>query len=161
WDDYRLKFDHLQASSDFLRRNQLALAGAGAHTARLLPVLGGGDVARPERPGAALRRTHGVDGAAFFPLVEDAVAVGLLPQRQAAPGPTGVQGLELLDALAPVRRQGGDVVLPDPDEAGLAGAAVAAAGAGEAQAVLVPGFLAHACPPPSPSGVAPTHDRRW
>ena len=65
------------------------LAGAGADFAGLLPRLRGGDVALPERPGAALRRPDGIDGATGVLVVEDAIAVGLLAQGPAARRPAG------------------------------------------------------------------------
>src|SRR6516162_6314523 len=77
---YLLQADYLQAPSYLLGRNQLTLSGAGADLTRLLPALGRGDVALPERPGATLPRPDRVDSAALLPVIEHAVAVELLAQ---------------------------------------------------------------------------------
>src|SRR5262249_60691275 len=108
----------------------------------LVPVLGGLDVALPERPGAALRRADGVDGTPPFAVVEDAITVAFLAQRPAAAGVARVQGLHAVERLAEEVGDGGQVIRTDPDVARLARAAVAAPRAAEAQAVFVPG-LAH------------------
>src|SRR5262245_33706963 len=65
------KADNLQAPCDFFYRNQFALSRAGADFARALPGFRGDDVAVPERPGAALRRAHRVNGAALHAVVKD------------------------------------------------------------------------------------------
>src|SRR5262245_553143 len=132
--------DHLQPARDLLRRDQVALARARTDLARPLPGFRGGDVALPKRPGAALPRPHRVDGAAGGLVVEDAVAAGLLAQRPAAVGAASVQAGDFLHGLAEELCDGRDFRVVHPDVARLAGAAVAAARAAEAQAVAVPGF---------------------
>ncbi len=82
--------NNLQAGSNLLRGNQLALAGAGTHRAGVLPVLGRGNVTLPERPRFTLRRPDRVDGAALLAIEKDAVAVGLLAQGQAAGRSLGI-----------------------------------------------------------------------
>src|SRR4051794_1139092 len=67
---YDLQADELQAFRDLFGGDQLAAAGARADLARPFPVGGGGDVALPERPGAALRRADGVNGAAPVAVVK-------------------------------------------------------------------------------------------
>src|SRR5262249_50235126 len=135
--------DHPHAPQDLLGRDQLALAGARADRARLLPRRRAGDVAVPERPGAALARPHRVDGAAGRAVVEHAVAVGLLAQGPAAAGHPGVEQLHLFEPVAPVLGDGGQLLVVDRDEAGSARAAVAAARAAEAQPAREPRLAHH------------------
>src|SRR5205814_2888896 len=115
----------------------LAVAGPGADGLRPLPRRRTLDVALPERPRPALRRADGVDGAAPGAVVEDAVAVGLLAERPPAARLAGVQRPHLLDRLAEELGDRREFVVGDPDESRFAGAALAAAGAGERQPVLV------------------------
>src|SRR5207302_2137558 len=71
-----------------------------------------------------------------------AVAIGFLAQRDLATDRAGVDRLELAAVLAKERRERGDFLVVNPDEAGIAGAALAALGAGELKAVLVPEVVA-------------------
>src|SRR5262249_27223146 len=97
----------------------------------MLPGLGGLDIAFPERPGAALARPHVIDGTSRFAVVEDAIAVGLFAQSTAAAGHARVQADDLFDRLAAEFGDGLDLAVVDPDIAGRAGAALAAARAGK------------------------------
>ena len=69
---------------------EFAVAGAGTDRTGFLPVVRGGDVALPERPGAALRRADRINGATLFPVVEHAVAVQLLAQGEATVAHPGI-----------------------------------------------------------------------
>src|SRR5438128_2783489 len=132
--------DDLDPPRDLLRGDQLALARAGADAAGFLPRLGRLDVALPERPGPALPRPHRVDGTAGLARPEDAIAVFPLAQAAAGADLARVQTFDFLGRLAAQLGDGLDFLGVDPDDAGRPGAAVAAAGAAEAQAVGVPGF---------------------
>src|SRR5262249_32492741 len=136
------QLEDLQPPRNLLRRDQVSLPRPRADLARLPPVLRRADVALPERPGAALPRPGRVDGAAPFAVVKDAIAVGLLAQAAAPADRPGVQPLGLLRPFAAQVGEVGNLLLRHPDVAWGTGAAVAAAGAAEAQAVGVPG-LAH------------------
>src|SRR5262249_14902246 len=132
--------DHLDAREDLLRRNQLALARSRAYRAGPLPRLGTGNVTLPERPGATLSRPHRVDGATALAVVEHAIAVVLLAQRQAVLRQARVQVRHVLDRLAAEVGDGGQLLRLDPDMARSTGAAVAAARAAKAEPVLEPRF---------------------
>src|SRR5439155_26807004 len=132
--------DDLDSPCYLLRGDQIALARAGADAAGFLPGLGRLDVAFPERPGPALPRPHGVNGAAGRARPEDAIAVGPLAQAAAGADLARVQAADLLRGLAAQLGDGVDFVVVDPDDSGRPGAAVAAAGTAGAQAVGVPGF---------------------
>src|SRR5262245_23462812 len=130
--------DDIHPPRDLLRRDQVALPGAGADLTRRLPRLRRDDVALPERPGAALARARRVDGTPGGLVVEHAVAVGLLAERPPPAGQPRVEPRDLLDRFAAELGEGGDFLIRDPDEARLARAALAAAGAAKPQAVLIP-----------------------
>src|SRR5262249_15233692 len=132
--------DDLDPPCYLLRGDQLALARAGADAARFLPGLRRGHVAFPERPGPALPRPDRVNGAAGLARPEDAVAVGPLAQAAAQANLARVQPADLLGCLAAQLGDGVDLVVVDPDDPRRPGAAVAAAGTAEAQAVGVPRF---------------------
>src|SRR5947209_2445871 len=120
--------DHLEPAGDLLGGDQLALAGAGAGGPGPLPVLGRGHVTVPERPSPALPRADRVNGTAPGAVVKDAVAVGLLAQAALAVHRAGVQPEHLFRRLAAVPGDRRDFLVVDPDDAGRAGAAIAAAG---------------------------------
>src|SRR5262245_1949613 len=130
--------DDIHSPSDFLDRNQLALAGAGTRSAHPVPGFPRAQVAVPERPGAALARPHRVDRAAGAAVVKHAIAVRLLAQRAAAVVFLGMDGDEFFPWLLAELGDGVDFLVVDPNIAGRAGAAVAAAGAREAKPILVP-----------------------
>src|SRR5262249_10241673 len=117
-----------------------ALAGAGADLAGPLPRRGGDGVALPEGPGAALARPHRVDRTAPLPVEEDAVAVHPLAEAAAPADGARVDRGHLFDRLAEVFGDRGHLLVAHPHVARRPGAAVAAAGAAEAEAVLVPRF---------------------
>src|SRR5947208_16797447 len=91
------QLDYIQPPRDFLGRDQVPLAGAGADFAGVLPGLGRPYVRLPERPGAALGRPRLVDGAADGFIVKHTIAVGLLAQAAAAMLDARVAGDHLLD----------------------------------------------------------------
>jgi hypothetical protein len=123
---------------------QLALAAAGADAAGVFPILGCFEVGIPERPGAALAGAGRIDrAAAGFGVEEDAVAVRELIQALAGTDPADVLVLESLHVHADDGSDRGDFFVVHPDRARRAGAAVAALGAGEAEAGVIPGKIGH------------------
>src|SRR5690606_9305367 len=80
---------------------------------------------------------------ALVGIEEDAVAVEALEEAAAAAYLADEAALELLGGDGEEGGELSDLVVVDPDRTGLAGAAVAAAGAAEAQTFGVPGQLAH------------------
>ena len=147
-----LQPNYFQAMFNLLRRDQFSFSRSGTRVTGSFPCLRRLDVTFPEWPRPALPWTHRVDGAACRFVVENAISVGLL--AEAAVGGADMQGEHLLDRLATMFGDGGDLGFIDPDEARLAGAAMAAAGAAETQAVLIPGF-GHDCVEPRPRGSQP------
>ena len=70
-----------------------------------LPVLGGLDVLRPERPGLALRRRGGIHRAAGLLVPEDAIPSRLLDQAEPITHQSDEARGELLDCLAAKLRE--------------------------------------------------------
>src|SRR5262245_25149931 len=138
-----LQPNHLQPSGDLLPRDQLALPGARAAFTRPLPVLRCRDAALPERPGPALPRADGVDRTTLRPVIEDAVAVEPFAQTPLVADAARVDGQHLGGTFSAIGGDVLDLVVVDPDVSRRPGAAVAAAGAAEAKAVLIP-RLGHA-----------------
>src|SRR5207253_1415703 len=97
-------------------------------------------------PGAALTRPDDVDSAALaVAVVEDAIAVFLLAQGAAARRLARIQRPHFFERFASVRGDSGQLLVVNPDEARLARAAGAAAGAAETEAVLIPGLVHRSC----------------
>ena len=123
---------------------QFAFAASGADLAGVCPGLGGADVGIPERPGATLARACGVHAAlSRFGVEEDAIVVLQLLETFADADLSHVFSLKLGHLEPDLGSEGRDFVFTYPHVAGRAGAAVAAAGALEAQAIFVPGLIAH------------------
>src|SRR5262249_44357850 len=110
------------------------------------PSSGGSTLVSPNGQGRDWGGGGGGKGAAAGRAVEEGVAVGLFGGGQPAAALFGVECAHHLDVFIEERGDGGQVLVVDPDEAGLAGAAVAALRAGEPQPVAIPGF-AHGRPP--------------
>src|SRR5258706_2955614 len=119
----------------------------------LVPILLTGKVASPERPGAALQRPNGVDagdaaaqrdltalGGSFFE--KNAVVVALRAELLLQTDPLADLAAILFERFiareAQVLGEPGNFLVAHPDEPRHAGAAVAAAGAGEGEAVGIP-----------------------
>jgi hypothetical protein len=137
------KVEHGCLLFDRLELIQLADPAAGADFAGVGPRFGRADIRVPERPGAALPRAGGVDAAlAGFGVEEDAI-VGLLQLFEAFSDTNfaNVLFFKLGNIDADLGGKRGDLFGVHPDVAGRAGAAIAAAGALELQAVLVPGLI--------------------
>src|SRR5262249_7723133 len=94
-------------------------------------------------PRPALFRPDRVDHAAFLPVIEDAIAVGLLAQRHPTRPLQGIDGPHFLDAFTAKLRDGHEFFLVHPHPARLARTALPAHRAGETQALRVPRFVAH------------------
>jgi hypothetical protein len=137
---------HARARDDSLQRHERSAPASRAALAHSFPVVRRVEVGRPEGPGAALPRPHGINLAcAAFAVEEDAVAAGKLDETLALPHAAHVAIFELLDLDADGRRQRGDLILVHPHVTGLARAALAALGTSETQTGMVPRLLRHCC----------------
>ena len=149
---------------------------AGALACGGLPSCGGLDVRGPEGPGAALDGAEGVDGAGdgagFFTQEEFAIAVRFFEQAQTLADAADVRPSEVLERDAQVPGDGVTFGERDPYVARCAGAAFAAAGALEAEAVSERGRAVcgsvHACFPqhflyflPEPQGQGSLRPTVW
>ena len=139
---------------------ELSTIHAGALARGGDPVVTLGEIRTPERPRPTLTRPILVHAATGAGDPEYAVASAQLNQRAAlfalAPRRTGVLADEGLTVEAQTRSEAVDLVLADPGKAGRAGAAIAALGAGETQAVLKPGRLGHDQTGPAPAAAPVT-----
>src|SRR5262249_33780092 len=110
------------------------------HGAGLLPRFRRVHVAFPEGPAPTLAWPNRVNGAALLAVVKDTIPVLFFAQRQAARrGPHRDQPSLFLRFVKKLS-DGGGFVLIDPDKSRRSCATMAAARAGEAQAVLIPWF---------------------
>ena len=137
----RLDAHGVHLHEDFSEGDATAAIAAGATLADLFPVGGRGEIRGPEGPGAALPGAAFVDAALASLIVEEhAIAVGVFDQALADADDADIATLELLDAEADGGGHRFDFGLINPDVAGVAGATIAAAGAGKFQALMIPRF---------------------
>jgi hypothetical protein len=123
---------------------ELAFAAAGADAAGVLPVGGRLEIGIPEGPSSALAGPGVVNGAAAgLAIEENAVAVRELLEALSNADLPAVFVFEFIDAEADEDRERSDFFVRDPNVARSATAAIAALGAGEVEAGVVPRQIGH------------------
>ena len=137
-----LQVDGGSLFADVFQGNKIARARAGTTSLSFFPGGFVDDIGIPERPGAALNRSHRINFApASFVVEKSAVAVTKFSQRCSALGWSSVKQTDFADWFFEVVSDGSNVFVRDPDKTGRPRATISAPGTLKVQAVTEPRFF--------------------
>ena len=134
-----LQIDLGGAALDFFEGDEVAAVDARAGGTDAVPCFGTFEVRIPEWPGAALPRSHGIDGAPSGGGIEErAIAVGVIFQSPRAEGQPGVIEHDRSVTGLAILRDRVEFRFVHPHEPRLSRTAVAALSALKSQARVIP-----------------------